>query len=189
MSINAPQLSHLSLPDIDSLTNEVARIVPAGNVPGIILSGLARLDRHDVPVTDTQKHLRMLFKGVQQVLDKAVYSTFFAGPAAILYGYQRLLQLAGKDLDSAFPEGTWQFYLEFALREDSARHTNETIGFHKRLTQQGIRLNEADMLAAWILASAHFLNQLPDILANEWYERVAARNLATIASSMGLADT
>lgn len=183
-----PELSKLSLPEIEYLTNEVARVVPAGNVPGIILSGLARLGSREISQSDTEKQIGMLFKGVRQMLDTAIYGTFFAGPAAILYGYQQLLRLAGKDTHSAFPEGVWQFYLEFALREDSARHTNETIGFHKRLAQQGIHLNEADMLAAWILASAHFLNDLPDILANEWYERVAARNLATIANSMGLAD-
>jgi hypothetical protein len=187
-SINVPQLSHLSLPDIDSLTNEVARVVPAGNVPGIILSGLVRLGRRDVSPADTQKHLGMLFKGVQQVLDKAVYGTFFAGPAAILYGYQRLLQLAGKDLDSAFPEGTWQFYLEFALREDSARHTNETIGFQERLAKHGIALNEADMLTAWVLASTFFLHQLPDILANEWLERIETKLIGEVATEFGVPE-
>jgi hypothetical protein len=184
MSINAPQLSHLSLPDIDSLTDEVARVVPAGNVPGIILSGLARLGQREVAPADTQKHLGLLFRGVQQVLDRAVYSTFFAGPAAILYGYQRLLQLAGKDLDSAFPYGTWQFYLEFALREDSARHTNESVGFHERLAQHSIALTEADMLTAWVLATAYFLRQLPDILANEWSERVAMKVMLEVGGDL-----
>jgi hypothetical protein len=122
------------------------------------------------------------------MLDKAVYSTFFAGPAAILYGYQQLLRLAGKDTHSAFPDGVWQFYLEFALREDSAHHTSETIGFHKRLSQHGIQLNEADMLAAWILASAHFLKQLPNILANEWHERMVSRILEKIATSIAMPD-
>jgi hypothetical protein len=182
------QLSRLSLPEIEALTEEIGRVVPAGNVPGIILSGLARLGGREIAQADTEKQIGMLFKGVRQMLDKAVYSTFFAGPAAILYGYQQLLRLAGKDLDSAFPDGTWQFYLEFALREDSARHTNETFGFHKRLSQHGIRLSEADMLAAWILASASFLRQLPDVLANEWYERVTASILGKIATSLAVPD-
>jgi hypothetical protein len=187
-STNLVQLSHLSLPEIDALTDEIARIVPAGNVPGIILSGLARLGGREIARADTNKQIGMLFKGVRQMLDKAVYGTFFAGPAAILYGYQQLLRLAGKDPDSAFPDGTWQFYLEFALREDSARHTNETLGFHERLSQHGIRLSEADMLAGWILASASFLKQLPDVLANEWYERVTCSILGKIALSISEDD-
>jgi hypothetical protein len=182
------QLSRLSLPEIEHLTDEVARVVPAGNVPGIILSGLARLGSREITRDDTEKQIGMLFKGVRQMLDKAIYGTFFAGPAAILYGYQQLLRLAGKDTNSAFPDGVWQFYLEFALREDSAHHTSETIGFHKRLSQQGIQLNEADMLAAWILASAHFLKQLPNILANEWHERMVSRILEKIATSMAVPD-
>jgi hypothetical protein len=180
------QLSRLSLPEIEHLTDEVARVVPAGNVPGIILSGLARLDGREVTGPESQKQIGLLFKGVRQVLDKAVYSAFFAGPAAVLYGYQQLLRLAGKNTDTAFPDGTWQFYLEFALREDSARHANETIGFHEQLARYGLRLSEGDMLAAWVLASAFFLQQLPLILANEWYERVALNTMADIAARFAI---
>jgi hypothetical protein len=183
-----PELSRLSLPEIDFLTDEIARVVPAGNVPGIILSGLVRLDGREISHADTEKQIGMLFKGVRQMLDKAIYGTFFAGPAAILYGYQQLLRLAGKDPNSAFPDGIWQFYLQFALREDSARHANETVGFHKRLTQQGIRLSEADMLASWMLTSAYFLRQLPSVLANEWHERMSSRILGKIATSMTVPD-
>jgi hypothetical protein len=188
LSSNLLHLSRLSLPEIEALTNEIGRVVPAGNVPGIILSGLARLSGREIAQADSEKQIGMLFTGVRQMLDKAIYGTFFAGPAAVLYGYQQLLRLAGKDPNSAFPNGTWQFYLEFALREDSARHTSETIGFHKRLSQHGVHLNEADMLAAWILASASFLKQLPDVLANEWYERVASSILGKIATSMSVPD-
>ncbi len=180
------QLSRLSLPEIEHLTDEVARVVPAGNVPGIILSGLARLEDREVSSAESQKQIGLLFKGVRQVLDKAVYGAFFAGPAAVLYGYQQLLRLAGKNADSAFPNGTWQFYLEFALREDSARHANETTGFHQQLAQYGVRLSEADLLAAWVLTAAYFLHQLPQILENEWYERVALKTIADIAVRFAL---
>lgn len=90
----------------------------------------------------------MLFRGVRDVLDKAVYSTVFAGPAAVIMGYQKLLQLAGKDVDEAFPNGTWQFYLEFALREDTARHANETTGFQQALQAYSLSLAESDVLTA-----------------------------------------
>jgi len=180
------QLSHLALPEIEYLTDEVARVVPAGNVPGIILSGLARLDGREVSASESQRQIGVLFKGVRQVVDKAVYGAFFAGPAAVLYGYQQLLRLAGKNTDSAFPNGTWQFYLEFALREDGARHANETTGFHEQLTRYGINLSDEDMLTAWVLASAFFLHQLPHILANEWYERVALKTLTDITTRFTL---
>ena len=90
------QLSRLSLPEIEYLTDEVARVVPAGNIPGIILSGLARLGGREIPHADTEKQIGMLFKGVRQMLDKAIYGTFFAGPAAILYGYQQCYVLLEK---------------------------------------------------------------------------------------------
>jgi hypothetical protein len=42
-------------------------MVLAGNVPAMVLGGLARL-----------------FKGVEQTLDRVIYGTFFAGPAAVI---------------------------------------------------------------------------------------------------------
>ncbi len=180
------QLSQLSLPEIDHLVDEIARVVPAGNVPSMILNGLGKIRGRKLVAADNRKHIDMLFRGVRQTLDEAVYATFFAGPAAVLYGYQRLLQLAGKDPASSFPDGTWQFYLEFALREDSARHANETTGFHDRLRQYGIRLDEKQMLAAWVTTLAYFLRDLPGILANEWVEPVALRLLREVADEFDL---
>lgn len=176
------QLSQLSLPEITAISDEIARVVPAGNVPGIVLSGLARLDSREVPIAETRKHVGLLFRGARQMLDKAVYGMFFAGPAAVLYGYQKLLQLAGKPLDHAFPDGTWQFYLEFALREDGARHANETRAFHHLLRDPRLRLSESDQLAAWVMTAAYWLQQLPAILANEWIERVAAKILEDLTA-------
>jgi len=43
------KLSHLSLPEIDAAVNLVSQIVPAGNVPGMILSGLSRLPAQRIP--------------------------------------------------------------------------------------------------------------------------------------------
>jgi hypothetical protein len=180
------QLSQLPLPEIERISNEVARVVPAGNIPGIVLSGLARLEGRAVPASEANKHLGALFRGVRQLLDKTVYGAFFAGPAAVLYGYQQLLRLAGKDINEAFPDGTWQFYLEFALREDSAHHTNETLGFHQKIVQYRLTVSEADMLACWIMTSAFFLRQLPRFLANEWGERVALRLLEDITEKRDL---
>jgi len=180
------QLSHLTLPEIAQISSEIARVVPAGNVPGIVLSGLVRLDGREIPQIETGKNIGLLFRGARQMLDKAVYGAFFAGPAAVLYGYQKLLQLAGRTTEKAFPEGTWQFYLGFALREDNARHTNETIGFHRALTQYNLPLDDAATLASWVMGCAYFLHQLPQLLTNEWYERVATKILADVAIEAGL---
>lgn len=170
-------LSSLELPEIQWISDEIARVVPAGNVPGLILSGLTRIDGRYVQTADSQKYIQLLFQGVQQTLNRTIYSTFFAGPAAVLYGYQLLLKLAGKEPETAFPEGTWQFYLEFALREDSAHHTNETVGFQNTLYEEQVGLDDADQLASWILAVSHVVQQHERILANEWRERVTLRLL------------
>lgn len=165
-------LSHLSLPEIEVISELVARYVPAGNVPGVILSGLVRLPGRKVPNDIVQRDLRLLFRGVEQTADRALYATLFAGPAAVLWGYQNLLKLAGKPPDSAFPEGHWQFYVDYALREDTARHANETRGFENALQQHNLNLSPADRLTAWVMACIHILHQYNALLENEWRERV-----------------
>ncbi len=76
------ELSRLSLPEIEAITDLVGRIVPAGNVPGVILSGLARLPGRRPPSDVIRRDVNLLFRGVEQVLDRAAYGAFFAGPAA-----------------------------------------------------------------------------------------------------------
>jgi hypothetical protein len=178
---SVPALSHLTLPEIEQLSEQIAQVVPAGNIPGLILNGLIRLEGRQIPGGERHRHLGMLFRGVQNLLDKAVYGAVFAGPAAIILGYQQLLQLAGKDIDAAFPEGTWQFYLEYALREDTARHANETIGFQSSLAAHRLTITDSDALAAWIMAAMITLSHYPRLLENEWRERVYLRVLAQYA--------
>lgn len=165
-------LSRLSLPKIEAATNLISQVIPAGNIPGVILSGLARLSGHRPPVKTIKRDIDLLFQGVEQVLDKAVYAAIFAGPAAVIWGYQNLLKLAGKDPEASFPEGTWQFYVGYALREDTARHSNETHGFDTLLRQHHLRLSTVDRATAWAMAAVHCLHQFDDLLANEWRERV-----------------
>ncbi len=167
------KLSRLSLPEIDKVVELVAQVVPAGNVPGMILSGLTRLPGRRLPPQKVQQDINALFQGVEQVWDRAMYGAFVAGPAAIIWGYQNLLRLAGRDPESSFPEGTWQFYVDYALREDTARHANETHGFDTLLRANEIQLSAADRAAAWVMAAVTCLHQFDALLANEWYERVA----------------
>src|SRR5713226_583279 len=173
------RLTHLSLPERASLIDEIARIIPAGNVPSLVAAGLANLPGRVVPIAESRRNLSLLMQGMQTFLDKAVYNTFFVGPATVLSGYQMLLKLAGKDLNESFPEGTWQFYVEFGLREDSGRHACETIGFQSTLESAHIKLNPADELASWVAASAWLLDRYHVLLANEWTEHVRLNHLVT----------
>lgn len=171
------QISNLSLPQIEELVDRVAVTIPAGNVPALILGGLARLpERHLSPATARTDIHRLLEKTV----DTTVYGTVFAGPAAVIWGYQMLLKLAGKDPDSAFPDGTWQFYAGYALREDTARHTTETHGFDTVLRHHQLTLTPADRITAWILAAIQVLHQYDALLKNEWRERVYTDALAQL---------
>jgi hypothetical protein len=173
MRTNAtPEVAPLALPDVDEVVEQVARVTPAGDVPGLILSGLARLAGRRVALSNVRQDINLLFKGTEQTLDQAVYSAFFAGPAAVIWGYQNLLKLAGKNPDDAFPEGTWQFYVDYALREDTARHTNETDGFDARLQYHRVELSAVDRVTAWVMAAITLLHQYPELLRNEWRERV-----------------
>jgi hypothetical protein len=176
------EISSLSLPDVDAVTDLIARMVPAGNVPGVILNGLARLASRRLPLKTVRRDVNLLFKGVEQALDRVVYAAVFAGPAAVIWAYQNLLRLAGKDPEDSFPEGTWQFYADYALREDTARHANETHGFDTTLGQHQIRLHPVDRATAWVMAAIHCLHQYGALLENEWRERIYTHLLAGVTA-------
>jgi len=172
-SLALQRLTKLTLPEIDKVVNLVGKVIPAGNVPGMILSGLTSISGNHVQPQKARQDINILFKEVSLFYEQAKYGTFFAGPAAIIWGYQNLLRLAGKDAESAFPEGVWQFYVDYALREDTARHANETQGFDALLDRNNIKLTEVDRLTAWVMAAVTCLHQYHQLLANEWYERTS----------------
>ncbi len=172
-SLASQRLTKLTLPEVDAVVDLVAKVIPAGNVPGMILSGLTRISGTRVQPQKARQDINILFREVSLFFEQAKYGAVFAGPAAIIWGYQNLLKLAGKDPESAFPEGIWQFYVDYALREDTARHANETHGFDTLLNQNNIHLSNADRLTAWVMAAVTCLHQYQSLLANEWYERAA----------------
>ncbi|MBN2002593.1 MAG: hypothetical protein JXA21_04485 [Anaerolineae bacterium] len=182
-SLQARDLSRLSLPEIEAVSDLVARVVPAGNVPGVILSVLSRAPGRKPPMQTVRRDINLLLKGVEQTLDRVVYLAFFGGPAAAILAYQNLLKMVGKDPEGAFPDGTWQFYVEYALRDDTARHTNETCGFDALLTQHHVRLREVDRITAWVMTSIHCLHQYHALLENEWRERVYSHLLREVTES------
>lgn len=174
-------LSMMSLPEMAEVAEIVSRVIPAGNVPGLIASGLMRLEGNAPPQKDIKRDLGMIFRGMNQMFDKAVYGGVFAMPARIIWGYQNLLKLAGKDPDAAFPEGTWQFYVDYALREDTARHANETFGFDHALHDNQIQLSELDRMVSWVMTAIHTLHTYPRLLRNEWRERVYIQKLISLS--------
>jgi len=112
----------------------------------------------------------------------AVYKTFFTLPATLLQGYQNLLtSIGGKTPEDAFPEGTWQFYVNYALREDTARHATETHGFDTLFNQRNISLHQQDRMTAWAMAAITILHGYDDLLKNEWRERVYTAIAAELA--------
>ncbi|MCB9100929.1 MAG: hypothetical protein H6632_15430 [Anaerolineales bacterium] len=168
--------SNRSIAEVEALQEEVSAVVPAGNIVGLVMSGLVRLRDRTLPRDRAKSDVSALMRGLdmlpRHILPRTIYGTLFVGPAAVLSAYQKLLMLTGKDPDSAFPEGLWQFYLEFALREDSAHHTNETLGFQQALKNYNLNLSEIDQLAAWVCTVSHAYFQFDDWLFNEWRERV-----------------
>lgn len=175
-------LSRRSL-KVDDMVDQVAQLVPAGNLPGLLLSGLARLSERRLPQKKVRGDINLLFKGVEQTLDKAMYGAFFAGPAAIIRAYQNLLRLSGKAPQEAFPEGLWQFYVDYAMREDTARHANETIGFDLCLHDYQLHLPQAERATAWVMTALWCLHHYDALLANEWRERVYTGLLANLTQA------
>src|SRR5215213_379037 len=157
-------LTRLGVDQVRALKQEVAEIFPASNLPAFLLQGLIQLDDRALKQDRVIADLRVLFRGSKQI---GLYSTFLAAPALVLYGYQRLLALAGKDIDSAFPDGLWQFYTQFGLREDAAHHCVETTGF----AQAASGASDLDAATCWVYAAMRTLLGYDALLANEWEER------------------
>ncbi len=175
-------LTELTLPEIDRLVDLIAQMVPAGNIPGLILNGLARLAGRGPTPQEARRDVNRLMQGVEHMLDHVVFATVFIGPAAVLWSYQQMLSIVGKSPATAFPEGVWQFYADYALREDTARHCNETHGFDTLLDKHDLRLDQADRITAWVMAALHMLHAYDTLLANEWRERVVLKTLQDVTA-------
>ena len=179
-NIAEERISELSLPEVDAVVDIVAKMVPAGNVPGLIASGLARLGSNNPSQTEVKRDIGMLFRGMSHMFDHAVYNVFFAGPAQVIHGYQNILKLTGKSPEAAFPEGTWQFYVDYALREDRARYAIETHGFDTALQDNNIHLDDIDRMTALVMTAIQTLHHYPRLLENEWRERVYIREIINL---------
>ncbi len=172
-------LTRLDIENIRALKQDVAEIFPASNLPAFLLQGLIQLEDRTLKPDRVAADLRVLFRGTKQI---GLYGAFLAAPAMVLYGYQKLLALAGKDLESAFPDGPWQFYTQFGLREDAARHCVETVGFGKAVPAA----DPVDAATAWVAAALLTLFGYDDLLANEWEERALPRTLRELLAERSM---
>lgn len=178
------QLTRLTLPEIQAVKQEVAQVLPAGNLPAFVLSGLLKLKGRRINPDQVSRDVAALMRGVS-LIPQGLYGAFVAGPAAVLYAYQKLLQLAGKDTADAFPQGPWQFYLQFGLREDTARHANETVGFHQALPPQA---DPVAVATAWVCAALELIFHYDELLAINWREGVMLRLLMEEMAEVSGAD-
>ncbi len=176
------KLTRLTLPEIREIQQEIAHVLPAGNLPAFILNGLMQLKGRKISAERVRQDITALLRSLE-LLPQGLFGVVIGGPAALLHAYQKLLQLAGKDTESAFPQGMWQFYLEFGLREDTARHTNETVGFQRNLSSPRDPVAEA---AVWMSVAIHLLYDYDDLLRTDWREHVRLRLVLEEAESAGI---
>ncbi len=177
-AVSAIEQIELSQDEINQIVSQLSRVMPAGDIPGVVKSGLARLNERHIRDDNVDRDMDWLTGRLQPVLDRAKYLGVFVGPASAIWVYQNLLKLAGKNPEDAFPDGLWQFYCEYALREDTARHTHESCGFDTILNVHDIYLDQVDRATAWVMAAVHCLHQYDDLLENEWRERIYTQLLS-----------
>jgi hypothetical protein len=187
-AVSSVEQIELSEEEITLIIHQLSRVMPAGDIPGVVRSGMARLQERHIVKDKVDSDIEWLAGKLKPVLDKATYLGVFAGPASVIWVYQNLLQLAGKKAEDAFPNGLWQFYCEYALREDTARHSNESCGFDTILNSHDIYLNQVDRVCAWVMAAIHCLHQYDSILENEWRERVYTHLLCEVTADLLNAD-
>lgn len=165
----------LGVKQVKALKQEIAEIFPSSNLPAFLLQGLLQLEDRTVTPDKVDADLTVLFRGSKQI---GTYS-ILAAPALVIYGYQKLLALAGKEVETAFPYGLWQFYTEFCLREDAARHCTET----RRFQQATLDASEGDAATCWVATAMHMLLLYEDILENDWHEHRFFRSLEEILTT------
>ena len=151
----------------------------SGTLAGLIRSGLMLVRARRIRPRSGRMPGSLLLSAIG---DYILYAVLIAIPAVILTLYQTLrYRLTGEP--QGFPLGTWQFYLQFGLREDLAHHTNETIGYYQNRPPEA---TELDDLTAWIMTVIQFLWGYEDLMGVIWDEWVTLRLVAEAATEAGL---
>ncbi len=151
----------------------------SGTLRGLLRSGFTLLKaRYIRPrIGDELPRLRL-----RKIFDRVVYLLLITIPAIILETFQRVRAwLVG--VAKTYSLGTWQFSLQMSLREDLARHTNETVGYH---LQRPAEATELDDLTAWVMTVIQFLWGYEELMGVVWDEWTVVRTVSEAAKVAGL---
>ncbi|MEM7028247.1 MAG: FHA domain-containing protein [Chloroflexota bacterium] len=124
------------------------------------------------PVSGVKAFIQQGWHQANDSQNKRIFGLMMTLPAVALSLYQNVRTKFTQADQAAFEAGTWQFYTEFALREDTARHANETEGFHQAIPSHAKSIDQA---TAWVYQSIITLFEYEALLENEWIERTLLR--------------
>jgi len=153
----------------------------AGTLSELRRSGLTLLKARRVHSrSDTERRLDLIL-----VINQILYTVLILIPAVFLEAFQQLrTRLTGEP--KAYPQGTWQFYLHFGLREDPAHFTTETVGYN---VNRPAEATEVDDLTAWVMTVIQFLWGYEDLMGVIWDECTMLRLVTEEANAIGLVHT
>ncbi len=151
----------------------------ATSLSGLIRSGLTLLKARHVRLRSAAEAQRF---GLPTFSDQVLYVLLIVIPAITLNLFQHLrTALTGQARQ--FPHGSWQFYLGFGLREDLAKFTVETSGYHANRPEQASELHD---LTAWGMALIQFLWGYEDLMGAVWDEWTTLRLITEAGEGAGL---
>jgi hypothetical protein len=176
------ELSRLTAQEVTRLRREIAGAGQTAGLSGFLRHGLMRFQARNVTQERSERSLSAVLRGLNLVPQNLLGAVVAAPTTVALAGYQRMMRLIGRNAEDAFPDGTWQFYLEFNLREDAARHANETVAFQRSLPPG---VPEAVQGAAWGAAVARLVLGYDELLALIWQEYASLRLLREIDETLG----
>ncbi len=113
--------------------------------------------------------------------DMILYFLLIVVSATILDTFQTIrTRITGEPRE--FPQGFWQFYLHWGLREDLGHFTNETVGYHR---EHPVEATEVDDLSAWVMTVIQFLWGYDELMGVVWDEWITLRRLAEVVQEAG----
>jgi hypothetical protein len=153
----------------------------SGTLGGLIRSGFTLLNARRVRPKSEAKQREL---HLSDLLDRAIFVALIVIPAFFLDTFQRLRSsLTGEP--RAYPQGMWQFYLHWGLREDLAHFTNETTGYHRNRPAEA---TELDDLTAWVMTVIQFVWGYEELMGVVWDEWTMLRLISEAAEEAGLKD-
>jgi len=176
LSKNLSEVTDLS----EHQLKELESYYDSGSLSGFVRSGIALIGARRVRPRDASDD-----EGSSEpIRDKILFYVLVVCPAVLLTIFHRLRE-ALLEIPWAFENGTWQFYLQFGLREDLGHHTNETVGYQAYRASAG---TESDDLTAWVLSLIQFVWGYEDLMGLIWEEATYIRLVDNAAYKYGLME-